>query len=45
MPPGNHTPNIEKIGMQFGSLSLGGDDLDGYVSYNPFSEHYLLRNP
>ena len=45
MPPGNHTPNIEKIGMQFGSLSLGGDDLDRYVSYDPLAEYYLLRNP
>lgn len=24
----NYTPSPEKIGMQFGSLSLGGDDLD-----------------
>ncbi|KAF9784744.1 hypothetical protein BJ322DRAFT_1021427 [Thelephora terrestris] len=24
----NYTPSTEKIGMQFGSLSLGGDDLD-----------------
>ena len=45
MPPGNHTPNIEKIGMQFGSLSLGGDDLDRYISYDSLTEHYLLRNP
>lgn len=45
MPPGNHTPNIEKIGMQFGSLSLGGDDLDRYVSYDPLAKHHLLRNP
>ena len=32
MPSGNYTPNTEKIGMQFGSLSLGGDDLDRCVS-------------
>lgn len=31
MPSGNYNPTPEKIGMQFGSLSLGGDDLDGYV--------------
>ena len=31
MPTGNYTPNTEKIGMQFGSLSLGGDGLDRCV--------------
>lgn len=36
MPSGSFTA-IEKVGMQFGSLSLGGDDLDGntYVLYRP----------
>lgn len=35
MPSGSFTA-IEKVGMQFGSLGLGGDDLDGntYVLYH-----------
>jgi len=41
MPTGNYTPNTEKIGMQFGSLSLGGDGLDGCVS-RMFIEHVCL---
>ena len=28
MPSGSFTATIEKVGMQFGSLGLGGDDLD-----------------
>jgi hypothetical protein len=28
MPSGNFGTSLDKIGMQFGSLSLGGDDLD-----------------
>jgi hypothetical protein len=44
MPTGNYTPNAEKIGMQFGSLSLGGDDLDRCVSRNLFTRHVYLWN-
>ena len=42
MPVGNYTPNTERLGMQFGSLSLGGDDLDRCVFLYPFTEHFLL---
>ena len=44
MPSGNYTPNTEKIGMQFGSLSLGGDDIDGYVSHSPSTQHTYSWN-
>jgi hypothetical protein len=42
--PSDYTPTTEKIGMQFGSLSLGGDDLDGYVPHDSFTERTHLRN-
>lgn len=45
MPTGNYTPNIEKIGMQFGSLSLGGDGIDGCVPHDVFTKHFCLRSP
>lgn len=44
MPSGNYTPNTEKIGMQFGSLSLGGDDLDRCVFCWLFTTHLHSRN-
>lgn len=44
MPTGNYTPNTERIGMQFGSLSLGGDDLDGYVPFDPSAKRVCLRD-
>jgi len=40
----NYTPSTEKIGMQFGSLSLGGDDLDRCVFHDPFTKHVYLRS-
>lgn len=45
MPTGNYTPNTEKLGMQFGSLSLGGDGLDGCVSINVLTKYLCLREP
>jgi len=45
MPTGNYTPNIEKIGMQFGSLRLGGDGIDGCVSHDLFTKHFSLQCP
>lgn len=33
----SYTPSTEKFGMQFGSLSLGGDDLDRCASHDRFS--------
>lgn len=45
MPSSSFGSGIEKVGMQFGSLSLGGDDLDpaeryGYYCYK--SSHSLI---
>ena len=34
----NYTPSTEKFGMQFGSLSLGGDDIDRCAPHDPFIE-------
>jgi hypothetical protein len=36
MPTSNYIPYTEKIGMRFGSLSLGGDDIDRSVSHDSF---------
>lgn len=45
MPVSNYTPSTEKLGMQFGSLSLGGDDFDGCVPHDLIIKRPYLRSP
>lgn len=39
----DYTPSTEKIGMQFGSLSLGGDDLDRWAPCDPLIQCACLH--
>ena len=41
MPSSSFGSNVEKVGMQFGSLSLGGDDLDASERYS--HNHFRCR--
>ncbi|KII90171.1 hypothetical protein PLICRDRAFT_124097 [Plicaturopsis crispa FD-325 SS-3] len=45
MPSSNYGVGLEKIGMQFGSLSLGGDSLDSSLDDAPAPEPTISRAP